>query len=50
MKDKNTTKKQHYIPQVYLRGFSPEYVHKNNKIPLSKYMICLLYTSDAAED
>ena len=39
LKDKNTTKKQHYIPQVYLRGFSPEYVHKNNKIPLSKYTI-----------
>ena len=33
------TKKQHYVPQVYLRGFSPEY-HKDNKdLPLSKYTI-----------
>lgn len=33
------TKKQHYVPQVYLRGFSPEY-HKGNKdLPLSKYTI-----------
>lgn len=38
-KDKNMTKKQHYIPQVYLRGFSPEYVDKNNEIPLSRYTI-----------
>lgn len=39
LKDKNITKKQHYIPQVYLRGFSPEYNDNNNKIPLSKYTI-----------
>ena len=33
------TKKQHYVPQVYLRGFSSEY-HKGNKdLPLSKYTI-----------
>lgn len=33
------TKKQHYVPQVYLRGFSLEY-HKGNKdLPLSKYTI-----------
>lgn len=38
-KVKNITKKQHYIPQVYLRGFSPEYVNKNNEIPLSRYTI-----------
>jgi hypothetical protein len=24
--DKPTTKKQHFIPQVYLRGFSPDYI------------------------
>ena len=23
MQNKNLTKKQHYVPQVYLRGFSP---------------------------
>lgn len=34
------TKKQHYIPQVYLRGFSPEYHKKGNaEIPLAKYTI-----------
>lgn len=27
-KGSNITKKQHYIPQVYLRGFSPEYHEK----------------------
>lgn len=34
------TKKQHYIPQVYLRGFSPEYepLGKSN-IPAEAYMI-----------
>ena len=35
----NITKKQHYIPQVYLRGFSPEYSCKSNEIPSSKYTI-----------
>lgn len=39
LKVKNLTKKQHYIPQVYLRGFSPEYIDKNNEIPLSRYTI-----------
>lgn len=39
LKVKNITKKQHYIPQVYLRGFSPEYIDKNNDIPLSRYTI-----------
>lgn len=38
-KAENITKKQHYIPQVYLRGFSPEYSYKSNEIPLSKYTI-----------
>ena len=33
-KKSDITKKQHYIPQVYLRGFSPEY-HKGD-IRLSK--------------
>ena len=33
------TKKQHYIPQVYLRGFSPEYGKCNKEYPLSKYTI-----------
>lgn len=30
-KGNNIVKKQHYIPQVYLRGFSPEYLTKNEK-------------------
>ncbi len=29
LKENNPTKKQHYIPQVYLRGFSPNYQEKN---------------------
>ena len=36
-KGSKITKKQHYIPQVYLRGFSPEY--GNNCIPVSKYTV-----------
>lgn len=32
------TKKQHYIPQVYLRGFSPEY-NKKNSTQKDKYTI-----------
>ena len=36
----NPTKNQHYIPQVYLRGFSPEYLNKNHKhIDERKYRI-----------
>lgn len=35
----NITKKQHYIPQVYLRGFSPEYRKNNKDVDLSKYTI-----------
>ena len=30
----NRTRKQHYVPQVYLRGFAPQYLNKcseNNK-------------------
>lgn len=38
-KNNNVTKKQHYIPQVYLRGFSPEYEKGNVDYPLSKYSI-----------
>lgn len=38
--ENNITRKQHYIPQVYLRGFSPEYLAENrNKIPLSHYTV-----------
>lgn len=33
------TKKQHYIPQVYLRGFSLEYEKGNKSISNSKYTI-----------
>ena len=36
-KGSEITKKQHYIPQVYLRGFSPEY--GNNDIPVSKHTV-----------
>lgn len=39
MNVQNITKKQHYIPQVYLRGFSPEYIDKNKETPLSRYTI-----------
>lgn len=35
----NITKKQHYIPQVYLRGFSPEYHDKKQEISDSRDMI-----------
>ena len=38
-KDDGITKKQHYIPQVYLRGFSPEYEKGNKNYPNSKYTI-----------
>lgn len=37
--DSNITKKQHYIPQVYLRGFSPEYQRNKEKLLSSKYTI-----------
>ena len=36
----NRTKKQHYVPQVYLRGFAPQYLNKgseNNKNSKAKY-------------
>lgn len=33
------TKKQHYIPQVYLRGFSPEYAKGNKEYSSAKYTI-----------
>lgn len=37
---KNVTKNQHYIPQVYLRGFSPDYLRKKEKAkPVEKYTI-----------
>lgn len=37
---KNITKKQHYIPQAYLRGFSPEYLKKEKSVmPHEKYTI-----------
>ena len=39
MSVQNITKKQHYIPQVYLRGFSPEYNDKSREIPHSRYTI-----------
>ena len=39
-KKSNLTKKQHYIPQVYLRGFSPEYISSEmKKIGKEKYTI-----------
>lgn len=38
--ENNITKKQHYIPQVYLRGFSPEYLKKEKgSLPHEKYTI-----------
>lgn len=33
------TQKQHYIPQVYLRGFSPEYEKDNKSVSYSRYTI-----------
>lgn len=44
---RNITKKQHYIPQVYLRGFSPEYLIKEKGISHEKYTI---YCHDLTED
>lgn len=38
-KTEGMTKKQHYIPQVYLRGFSPEYEKGNMISPNSRYTI-----------
>lgn len=39
-KENNITKMQHYIPQVYLRGFSPEYLESEKKeIPTARYTI-----------
>lgn len=39
-KQNNITKKQHYVPQVYLRGFSPEYLNSDaNVIEKDKYTI-----------
>ncbi len=35
----NKTKKQHYIPQVYLRGFSPQYKNGKGKPHKDKYRI-----------
>lgn len=37
--EERKTKKQHYIPQVYLRGFSPEYEKNNKDYPNSRYTI-----------
>ena len=40
MKQENFTKNQHYIPQVYLRGFSPEYKPlRKSKLKSSAYTI-----------
>lgn len=39
MNVQDITKKQHYIPQVYLRGFSPEYNDKSHEIPHLRYTI-----------
>ena len=44
----NFTKKQHYIPQVYLRGFSPDY-RNNEDIPYDKYTICCYDTTKMAQ-
>lgn len=40
----NRTRKQHYVPQVYLRGFAPQYLNKcseNSKSSKIKY--CVFY-------
>lgn len=38
-KDNSITKKQHYIPQVYLRGFSPEYERGKKSQSNSRYTV-----------
>lgn len=39
MRIQNIAKKQHYIPQVYLRGFSLEYNDKSHETPHTRYTI-----------
>ena len=39
---------RHYIPQVYLRGFSPDY-RNNEEIPYDKYTICCYDTTKIAQ-
>lgn len=38
-KNNSITKKQHYIPQVYLRGFSPEYEREKKSQSNSRYTV-----------
>lgn len=44
-KENNLTKKQHYIPQVYLRGFSPKY--EQVEVNSSR---CTIYYYDLVKD
>lgn len=40
----NRTRKQHYVPQVYLRGFAPQYLNKcSENSKNSKPIIRIVY-------
>ena len=46
---KNITVKEHFIPQVYLRGFSPQYKKYSSKDKETKYMIYRYNTLNEAQ-
>ena len=43
------TKKQHYIPQVYLRGFSPDYLRKKEKATATEKYTIYCYALESEE-
>ena len=45
----NITKKQHYIPQVYLRGFSPDYLRKKEKVTAAEKYTIYCYALESEE-
>ncbi len=43
------TKKQHYIAQVYLRGFSPDYLRKKEKATATEKYTIYCYALESEE-